>query len=377
MAGSTEWIIGFKRPASPTWGTAVACGAGDILKMESESVPEGIPEPIPDDNIGDALSGSIYQGNVSLEGTINPAARFEGNAQRLIHMIMGEHTNQSGVAGLPTELELNYHYGHEAMFQKSNTGEFGTLAIDKNVGTDLIWEYPSAKPSQLELTHANGKCMLAFTLMCDQLKRTGQVNTSALMATVTGTSGLLVIFNQIDFKIAEVTGTEDNLGSADEIKITDLKISINRNLSGDHESGSNAGYIGEPETNGMPEANLEFTVANYNSTNDAIIRDAQAIQDGRLPKIYKASVVWSGHDVPGATPGNNYEMRFDFPSLVITSGPASAGSPAAKVPITVGLKVQTPAAASLPDGTEWADFTAGTDPFRYRCNNNENVNYLA
>jgi hypothetical protein len=375
MAGSTEWIIGFVKAAA--WGTAVAVGAGDILKMESESVPEGIPDPIPDDNIGDSLSGSVYQGNVSLEGVINPAARFEGNAQRLLYMLMGEHTNQAGTPGVPTELEASYYYAHQAFFQPSNTGLFGTLAIDKNVGTDKIWEYPSAKPSQLELTHANGKCMLGCTMICDRLVRDSSVNTSAVLATVDGTSGLLIILNHLTFMITEVTGAEGNLDSGDEINITDMKLNINRNLAGDHETGSNAGYVGEPETNGMPEANIEFTVANYNSGNDALILDAQTIQSGRLPKIYKASLVWDGHDVPGATPGNNYKFQFDFPSLVITSAPASAGSPAAKVPVTIGLKVQTPSAASMPNGSDWTAFTAGTEPFRLTTYNNENVNYLA
>ena len=56
MAGSTDWIVAVVQAA--TWGTAVACGAGHGIKIEAESMPEGIPEPVADDNIGDVLSRS-------------------------------------------------------------------------------------------------------------------------------------------------------------------------------------------------------------------------------------------------------------------------------------------------------------------------------
>jgi hypothetical protein len=70
-------------------------------------------------------------------------------------------------------------------------------------------------------------------------------------------------------------------------------------------------------------------------------------------------------------------MRFDFPAVTLVTAPTNAGSPGAKVPVTINMKVQTPQTATLPDGTEWAWSTAGTDPFRFQVQNSRNVSLLA
>jgi len=374
---TTSWAAAIKKAG--TWGTSVAVGALDGLKIESEGLPEGIPEVIADDNIGDILSGGTLQGNVGIEGTIVAPMRYEGpTSELLMALLMGQSNDNVGPGNTaPEELDVLGSYRHYMMFQANSDGLFATLMVDKDVGANAQYNYPTVKVSQAELAHSNGKLMGTFTLIAHSLIRDRGTGDAEMAAVTHVTDGLLGIFNQVNLRLKEITGSEDNLAGGDEILVTDAKITINRNISGEFESGSNAGYVGEPDINGFPEAMMEFTVQDYkeSTTVAAIVTDAQTIQTGRAPKVYKAELYWNGITIPSTS--DLYEMRFQLPALIVQSAPTSGGAPGSKVPVTVTMKVQTPQAATLPHGTEWADFTAGTDPFRYWVQNSRNVSLLA
>jgi hypothetical protein len=360
-----SWAVAVKKATA--WGTSLAVGALNGLKIESDSMPEGIPEPISDDNIGDSLSGGTLQGNIGIEGTLVAPMRYEGPSSGLLMALLMGQSNDGTGPGNTTgeEIDVGASYKHYMDFQSNSDGLFCTLVIDKNTGADTQWDYVTNKVSQVELAHSNGKLVGTFTLIAHSLLRDGSVNGDVEMAAVTHeTDGLLAIFNQVELRLTEITGAEDNMDSADEILVTEAKVTVNRNIAGDFESGSNAGYVGEPDINGFPEASLEFTIKDYKSgTVDTLITDAQTINTGRIPKVYKAELFWTSINIP--TTSTPYEMRFMFPALTITSGPASGGSPGAKVPVTINMKVQTPQADSLPHGTEWAWAVAGGIPIRF------------
>lgn len=361
MAGTVDWKVGWKKAV--TWGTAVDVGALDQMKIVSEGLGDGIPEPIEDENIGDALKGQNMQGNVNLEGPLAEIVRFEGFERRLA-LFMGSDT--------VTVVEAGQVWLHDIRFKPSNTGKFGTLCIDKGLGATRLWEYPSVKLSSLELAHQDGKLTANWGNIANKCQReaASQENDATSMGALTlPTSGLMVIFHQSQLLIKAVTGAEGNLASpADEILVSDLKpLNANRNIKGDHENGSNAGFISEPETDGLPSASFMFTVANYKAAVDDIIKEAQKPQTGREPKTYKAQIIYTGRVITGSPTSLPYFLRLDIPAFNISAAPVPGSGPGSKVPVEITCDIVTPQV--VPNGSDWAWVTIGGDPLRAMLRN--------
>lgn len=358
--GTSAWRAGWKKGAA--WGTAVAMAAGDEFKITQESCGSGIPEPIKDENVGDSLTGSTMQGNVSVPAKFSEIVRYEGFERRLASFLGND---------VVTALETNKAGSHDMVFQPTNAGKFGTLVFDKGLGTlgDRLWEYPSVKLSSLELSHDGGRLMAAWDGLADRCVRAAgqQVNNNASLTAMTlPASGLMAIFNNLTVRLTEVTGAEGNLDAADELFVTDAKFSANRNHKGEFVSGSKAGTVDEPEQDGFPEASLTLSFPNYNTVTDDLIKQAAAINAGRVPKVYKATLVWQGPTVSGATT-SQHKLELHLPALTIAEGNANAGSPGSKVPVEMKFNVVTPQV--VPNGTDWAWCAIGSKPFKavYVC----------
>jgi hypothetical protein len=107
-----------------------------------------------------------------------------------------------------------------------------------------------------------------------------------------------------------------------------------------------------------------FTVANYTTAIDDLLKEAQKPQTGREPKVYKAQVTWTGKTIPGtAAPAVPYSLRLDIPAMNISAAPVPGSGPGSKVPVEVTCDIVSP--QSVPNGTEWAWVTIGSDPFRW------------
>jgi hypothetical protein len=357
MAGTVDWKVGFKKAGA--WGTAVAVGAGDQMKIISEGLGDGIPKPIEDANIGDALKGQNMQGDVECEGPIAEIARFEGLERRMA-LLMGSDT--------VAIIQAGQVFTHDMRFKPSNTGKFGTLVIDKGLGGAALWEYPSIKLSGYDFDHQDGKLTFNWPCLANKVVREATVNDGTSMAALTvPTNALMVIFQQCQLLIKEVTGAEGNLTGAEEILVTGLKGSCNRNIKGDHESGSNAGFIGEPETDGLPEAQVMFSVANYKASVDALIKEQQKVQAGREPKTYKLQLTWTGKTIAGSAPAAPYFLRLDIPAANFSATPVPGSGPGSKVPVELTMDIVSPQV--VPNGTDWAWVTIGSDPFRWFLQN--------
>jgi hypothetical protein len=370
MAGTTQWTVARKKAS--VWGTAVAVGATDGIKIMSESMGSGIPEPILDQNVGDSLSGGSYQGNVNADGNVVVPMRFEGIERDLAYFM--------GQAGTPTEVEVAVAYLHTLPFQPSNNGIFATWALDKGIGAlgSDVHEWPSAKSTQLEVAHDGGKAIATIGHLVNKVERDQAVavNDGTTLAAVTyPTDGLLALFSQLTVRLKEITGSEGNLAGSDDQPVSEARITVNRNISGDHVAGS-GGLIDEPDTDGFPEAQLVLTFAQYTSAVAALEREAAIVQAGRVPKIYKAQVYWTGPLVAGSAT-NNYFLYFELPALAIADAPTNASSPGSKVGVEMTFNILTPQAATVPDGADWTWVTAGGDPFRARVQNGTNVDPLA
>jgi hypothetical protein len=357
MAGSTAWKVARKKAA--TWGTSVAVGAGDGVRIMSESLGPGVPEPIKDENVGDSLTRRTLQGDVRIDGNVVIPVRFNG-IEKDLGLFMGDDD-------LTTD-QVGQVFTHSLIFQPSNTGLFATWAFDKSVG---IHEYPSAKYSSLELGHDGGKLVATFGLIADKVLRD---LAAANDATDIGTTATvpspdhLAIFHQLDFRIAEVTGAEGNLDSGESLKVSDFRLTANRNISGDIVSGS-SGTIDEPETDGLPEGQVIITVPNYVAAIDGIVEAAQTAQSGRAPKIYKAQAIYTGVAIESSAPTLEYLFVVELPALTVANAPANAGGPGAKVPVELTFDIVTP--QNVPNGSEWTWVVAGGTPFRFRVRNKQ------
>lgn len=370
MAGTTEWNAGIRKAAA--WGTPVliddgAAGGGLLLKFMSESMASGLPEVIKDDNVGEPMSGATFQGNISVEGTMAFAARYE-TMSFVTAMFMGEDVFTVHDTTLAE---------HTQIFQNSNSGFYSTLVLTKEFGS--LWEYQTAKVTQIELSHADGKLMITPTFIANRCERAAplvhEVKTGDANVVLARTPNDMILFNHLLVGILEVTGAEAAIAfPADAHRVTDLKVTLNRNISGDHESGSDApaaegdaipgsGEIGEPETDGLPEGQVEITFANHSALVDTFVKEAQIRQTGSIPKVYKLIAKWEGRVHPTATLTVSTKFHAEFAALTVADAPVNAGSPGAKVPVTITFDVVTP--TTLPSGDmTWAD-TVGQKPCRF------------
>ena len=314
-----------------------------------------------------------YEGEVEWD-----ASRPDGQPRRKLDVSRtgktGEEAVKSAVYRIRAVIaQAGIVFEHDMRFKASNVGLFGTLAIDKGIGAlgSNVHEYPSVKFSQLELGHEGGKAQGSLTCLFNRCVRAAPVNDATEMGLITlPKDGLIALFSALTVRVTEVTGAEGNLDATDNVKVSDFRITINRNISGDVVTGSN-GEIDEPDTDGMPEAKVILTFPQYTSVVDALIKQASIPQNGRRPKVYKLQATWLGPVIPTSAPAVNYAMRFDFPALTIETAPTNAPSPGAKVPVEITMAVATPEAGTLPNGSEWAWATAGGDPFRaYMINGN-------
>ena len=150
--------------------------------------------------------------------------------------------------------------------------------------------------------------------------------------------------------------------------MTQANLNINRNISGIPESGRD-GQIGEPETDGLPEATLVLSVADFNTAIDDLIDEAIKRQNCGEPKTYKATLIWEGCEITGSDkdPKNKYTLAFDIPAMQIREAPVNAPSPGARVPVELTFGLSTPTTA--PDGTDWSWVVVGSTPLRARIIN--------
>ncbi len=345
MSLTSKWTVALKKATE--WGTALAVAAGDLIKISDEGFGPGIPTLIKDFNVGDVLSAGAFQGDTDVEGPLNIPVRYEG-AERFIAPFMGSDT--------VTELEAGIAYQHELIFAPSIIGKFFTLVMDKGLGSlgDKLWEYPSVKPNQLELSHDSGKLRAALSCLANRCERVAasQINDGTTMAAATlPAAGLLALFRQCQVWVKEVTGSEDNMAAGDLIKATGVTHSANRNMQGEHVTGSN-GEIDEPETDGEPEVKLTISASRYTAALDALLIEAQKVQDDFEPKTYKSTIKWTGPKIPTTAADNRYSIAIDTPAMTLENAPVNAGGPGAKVPVELTFAVQAPQAA--PNGTDWA-----------------------
>lgn len=203
-----------------TWGTAVAGGAGDGLRVLSLETP-GNTELIEDRSIGSVAQLHGYGGNRTVDVTLVTNLRYEGNG-RLIAGVLG-------TAGVPTTIDVSAKQ-HDYKVAEQIDGIFWALAYELVKDTKVI-EVPSVKWNRLVLRARAGQaCELELSGIGFDWKDDSAVNTTTTIDTVTTpTADEQALFKQAVL-LANAQGGAALAGPGDGVFLASFEVTIERSL---------------------------------------------------------------------------------------------------------------------------------------------------
>lgn len=251
--------IGAVKKAS-TWGTAVACGAGNGILVTSDSFMRD-REKLADDSAGQPFSRHVDDGQIKLEGSLDSYLRYRGGELPLA-LVMG-------TAGSPAQQGATTAYLHTLTLADDCAGLFATYAADR--GGSKIFEVPSVKFTEFTINGEAGQPLtISFNGQGDTLNRntTSGTNTTTTIANVTVPDyGKRVLMSQGVFWLNAQSGAA--LQSSDAVKPSKFSLSLKRPHVADYVAGSDS--ILEPSADGMPEVMLSLEFPEYTSTLETLI----------------------------------------------------------------------------------------------------------
>lgn len=251
MPGVSGSELKYAIKKATTWGTAVACGAGDGFLALPASVRRDAPIEV-DDSLGLFWSQSGTPGGVKVEGDIPLYLRYDG-CDLLLSLFMG-------TAGVPTTHAGGTNSKDYAYTLADLTdGLFATFARHYK---NYVSEIPGLKVSGLTLKGETGKPLqLIAKVIGDNAVQDG-VNTTGTFASVTiAETSHRIHFAQGVFRMNAQAGAA--LSSGDVIRPSSFELTATRKLSGTYGGRVTAGanpqdLIDEPGNDGMPEVTLKL-----------------------------------------------------------------------------------------------------------------------
>jgi hypothetical protein len=292
---------GFKKAA--TWGTAVAVAAGDGLYLLSESI-QGQSPRILDKSAG----GSVQMRGADISaqtfgGQLVLPPRYEGRWITLLALLLG-------TAGAPTG---SGPYVHTLKPSNAIPG-FGTLAIDKQVGANPVWEYDSVAVDTVQLVSQAGtgdqaRAQVTFGLVARALNRGSSTNTSTQIGNLTfPTAGHLLHHNLVIRMNANADGA---LGAGHVLKVRGLDLTINRMLKKDlYHAGS--AFIDQPDAGDFIDVTGTLAIDRYSA-------DSPGLTEFLAGTYMKMDIEW--------TIGASAIFHLDLPYLQITGGDRAMSGP--------------------------------------------------
>lgn len=313
MSSGKEIKAAFAKASA--WGTAVACGSGDVLLITAENIAHSI-EHLPDDSAGQDFQAASDQGLITCRGDLSAYLRYQGLGVFLAMAL--------GTAGSPSAHGAS-GYDHALRMAGDLDGLFGTLAVYKGFS---VHEYASAKVDGLTIEGQAGQPLsVSFHLICDRraVNTDSGANTNATMTALAApATGNRVLFRQGSLLINDAEG--DALSSGDAISPSRFSLSLKRGLVGDHLAGG-ADIIAEPTNAAFPELSLSLEFPSY--TSDTYLSDLGS--DTRK----KMRMDFTGGEIES---GVNYALSLIMPHVVLTNAEAAVDR-AGKIthPITASL----------------------------------------
>jgi hypothetical protein len=293
LGSGVSVIAAFKQASD--WWTAVDCnvpGAG--IRIETDGLPIGAPELIPDTSLGSPWERGNDLGNTIVDGPINIKARYDSLGVLWALCF--------GAADVPIDLG-NGAYRHVLTLTADTAGYFGTYCVYDGVA---VREATSCKLTGFELRGTGGQALdLTFPTMCDDRIIDSTVNTTAaaLGAVTYSPYDYRVIFDDVLIRINAQAGAA--LEDSDAFYASDFSITLNR----PHEAPfvtNRRSTRSEPIANGKPTIRITANEASYVDTSRITALKA------RTP--YKMDIEMLGANVIG-TSAYYFRIYFEMPAV--------------------------------------------------------------
>lgn len=328
-----EIVAGFKK--ATTWGTAVACGANDGIRILNEDITTTV-EQVSDDSLNSTPYRQANDTGVQRNsGTFQVYGKYHG-LDVLVAMALGQ-TNGAPVARKSgSGATVQYAYYNSYKLKDSLEGLFGTLAIDKQVA---VHEYDSVKIRKLTIEgKAGDRVTFTFEVVGRKFSNDSTTNTSSTMANVTEPSPRKYIMFG-DGKFFMKTQSAGAINGDDQIYPSEFSITIDNKLGDGDVTSLNYPYIDEPVREDFMEVTGTITLPRYEGTTEE-----NAFINGTKMKMkfaFRGSAIGTGP----------YYYRFDIymPQVQITdAGRKVAGAGKIGAPI----EFVCTRADSAPDGMD-------------------------
>jgi len=350
-AGNGVAAAAFKQGS--TWSTPVAVGAGNGLRLLSESI-QGGRAPLPRESVGYPWGDIFDTGAEVWEGPVNGNLYYGGGCGPFLSYVFG-------TSGSPTTSgTTNLHVVDIA----NSLSKYFTLLLARRtqVGGSTLWhEYDSAMMSRL-LIRGQGQDRVTFeaSILANTLDRASSTNTTAQTDAVTvPTITAAVRFKDGLFRYnaqagAALTSTTDDLG------IAGFELEIVRPLSRDF-LASGTGEMAQPNEENVCEVMLRADIRSY---------DADTWKAAWAAGTeYKADLKFTGSaSISGSAVAPYY--LFQFPRMVVAREPQANIAGRGRVAHRVEFKCLV--ASSAPTG-----MTGVTQPVRLSVLDGDTSAYLS
>jgi len=206
-----------------TWGTAVACGAGNSFAGEIS----------PSFNVSEITSRQIGSGaymlSTATRGSVIPTVSltadlgYRNNCDVLLAQFMG-------TSAAPTEVTVGEgDYKHVITFNSTLNAKYVTLAFESSSATTM--EFPTCAVQSIGIATTGVPGYLDFTaeLLANAVELSSSTNTNATLANCTFTEGVpeLVAVDLVDKYQTNAEGGAA-VGSGDQYSITGFNLALNR-----------------------------------------------------------------------------------------------------------------------------------------------------
>lgn len=314
-----------------TWGTAVAVGAGDGIRILTESIVGG-PASLPRETIGLQWGDVFDVASEEHQGPMTGNLYYGANCGLLLAMIFG-------TSGSPTQTppSTGTSYLHVVTLADA-LADFVTLCIAKRP-SQKWWEYSSAMAAELRIRgEGNGRVTWELALIPANLDRNSSTNTTTETDAVTVPSiEGAVRFKDGLFRINAQAGSA--LASpTDDIDIASFELVVRRDLSRDFLADGTT-FVAQPCEQGPCEVMLTVSTRSY---------DAETWKAAWAAGTeYKADLKFTGTGLDGGSGADPY-YEFEFPRLVVAEDPQASIGGRGRITHTVSFKGIK--AASAPSG---------------------------
>lgn len=319
-----------------TWGTAVAVGASDGVRITSEGIVGGRP-PLERAQVGLPWGDSPDAGAEFWRGPVNGDLFYNANCGKFLSYVFG-------TSGSPTQTPgtTGTTYLHTADLQNS-LSKFMTLVLARRTqvgdSTTKWHEYDSAMAARLLVRGSgNGRVTFEMELVANNLDRDSSTNTTSatLAVTIPTTLGAVRFKDGLFRYNAQASGALSS--TTDDLGVAGFELEILRPLSVDFLTDGTTN-IAQPAEEDVCAVMLRVDIRSY---------DADTWKAAWIARTeYKADLKFTG---TGLAPsgGSDPYFLFQFPRMVVAQDPAANIAGRTRVAHRVEFKALV--ASSAPTG---------------------------